>query len=187
MGTALREGYWQPEDYTDYGDQHINNFDLSTSAAILEGDGDNLSSMLWDNMLFDEEQKMYFEQGIEQRKVYYPCIDLSNIQAYLFNGIDDIDFLYQDFNAGTYTSSEISEDETTQSFVLGSKSQFVFLRNKSINKVIPALMLVGAENMSDEEINFIQSRNCALGKIAVTVNAAFVISAVPLKLVVVKL
>jgi len=26
MGPALREGYWQPEDYEDYGDKYIANF-----------------------------------------------------------------------------------------------------------------------------------------------------------------
>jgi len=26
MGAALREGYWQPESYNDYGDKHLNNY-----------------------------------------------------------------------------------------------------------------------------------------------------------------
>jgi hypothetical protein len=56
MGPALREGYWQPEDYKDYGSK----FNVSkTFPAAAESDDDY--ALIWDNELFDEEQNIYYE------------------------------------------------------------------------------------------------------------------------------
>lgn len=72
MGPALREGTWQPEDtYAKYGDKKsLSNLDLNSN---------NSSEIFWDNVLFDGEDKNYYEEGTNLNKVYYPCIDLSGL------------------------------------------------------------------------------------------------------------
>ena len=79
MGPAIRQGYWQPEDYTDYGDKYSdsirigpdyigkNNASLSSSNNV---------SFSWDNELFDGEQQLYYQYSSAQNKIAYPCINL---------------------------------------------------------------------------------------------------------------
>ncbi len=98
MGPALREGTWQPEDeYAKYGDKR---------QAAINIRLDN--SDVWDNELFDHEEKNYYEEGIGQAPVYYPCIKLNNtIMKYLTNehlivseeNNFDIDFLSKEEKA----------------------------------------------------------------------------------------
>ena len=77
MGLALREGYWQPEDYSDYGDKYNDSFWIGlNSLNTIEGTTGN-SYFEWDSELFPEEQNLYYEYGIDQKKIPYPCIDLS--------------------------------------------------------------------------------------------------------------
>jgi len=35
MGPALREGYWQPDNYHDYGDSYEASFELSAKKTLL--------------------------------------------------------------------------------------------------------------------------------------------------------
>ena len=77
MGPALRQGYWQPENYTDYGDQYNDSFNVSlVNSNIINGTTGN-SYFLWDDELFDNEQKLYYEYTAGQVKIPYPCIDLT--------------------------------------------------------------------------------------------------------------
>jgi len=78
MGPALREGYWQPENYGDYGDIRHMTLTFPTEA------GDSLTTessedivIDWDSQLFDEEEKLYYEVSVNQNHTYYPCIDMT--------------------------------------------------------------------------------------------------------------
>lgn len=78
MGPALREGFWQPEDYTDYGDQYNERY-LVNLANYSEGGVDGStgnSKFIWDDQLFEGEQDVYYELTAAQYKQAYPCIDL---------------------------------------------------------------------------------------------------------------
>ena len=80
MGPALREGYWQPEDYTDYGDQYNERY-LINLANYSEGGVDGStgnSKFIWDEKLFEGEQDVYYEVSAAQYKQAYPCINLQN-------------------------------------------------------------------------------------------------------------
>jgi len=77
MGPALREGYWQPEDYTDYGDQYNERFTIKLSdLKPVDGSTEN-TYFKWDDELFEGEQDIYYEYTAAQYKQAYPCIDLS--------------------------------------------------------------------------------------------------------------
>lgn len=82
MGPAMRESYWQPEDYRDYGDfysQHLNSIFFNSKNTKLPKWRDNKVSagFYWDSELFPEEEKGYYYLGVDtDTKHYYPCINL---------------------------------------------------------------------------------------------------------------
>jgi len=74
MGPALREGYWQPEDYHDYGERH--EYSGSITNNDITADSKKQAIIAWDAELFDTEDKLYYERTVNRTKIYYPCIDL---------------------------------------------------------------------------------------------------------------
>ena len=176
MGPALREGNWQPEDnYTNYGDKY-------TDALSFNEDGNfsyNLSSLGWDNELFDDEEKNYYEEGINQDKKYYPCIVLTGlmdrfipkkIQTLVDSDtatIESLSFIFTDVITKTETSGEESNEEDfkyLKYLPINSLSKFAFLREKETKKVIPVLMITGAQIYSDNTLSsLIADENAKIG------------------------
>ena len=78
LGPALREGYWQPDNYEDPGQSYQKEISYSNDNIKEEN-----ASFIFDELSFPEEQKEYYyndPQNItEEGKVYYSFIDLSNI------------------------------------------------------------------------------------------------------------
>lgn len=106
MGAALRESYWQPDDeYQDYGSNYSENIDINWKKAANPGymklytntKAKQFAGFGWDPYEQDDEQKLYYELGIERTKVYYPCIDLTKLW----------------FNKNAETSESHSVDQST--------------------------------------------------------------------------
>ena len=170
MGPALREGYWQPEDYTDYGDQ-LQFIDAlrtrwsSENKEIFLGDTGTSGCIGWDEKLFDEEEKLYYEQGERETQVYYPCIKLSRVYNQISDSINDYTFI---FNSNGYMTAidedgdgeeetiDINDIRYVTEFALGSKVLLRFLRYAGDNSIIPVLMIVGAKTMTQDDINFMK-------------------------------
>lgn len=155
MGPALREGTWQPEDdYANYGDKHSVNLTLDNKTNI---NNEVFISLGWDNELFDNELKNYYIIGADEKKVYYPCINLTNylnrfteknLNANVERDniiINSLSFIFEDSNI---------QENNKRYFAIGSQSQFAFLQNKETGIVIPVLMLTGAKDtLIDIDIN----------------------------------
>lgn len=83
MGPALREGYWQPENYQDYSEQHagicmLTTKDNTTTDNFKSVDTEDNFQFGWDTELFDTEQTLYYRSSVDEaEKIYYPCINLS--------------------------------------------------------------------------------------------------------------
>lgn len=79
MGPALREGYWQPENYQDYSEKHygtkVFKNDDDTDIAPINTEEDFVIG--WDPVLFDTEQNLYYESSVNLNRIYYPCINIS--------------------------------------------------------------------------------------------------------------
>ena len=136
MGPALREGYWQPEDYKDDGDKYL------STLNFLNTTNDAHANVIWDEELFNDEQKNYYEIGINQDIEYYPCIDLSDYWDYIKEHLDNLSFIYYDTEAIARTN--LAKYRT---YSVGSQSMFRFLKNSDTNEIIPVLMLIGAESL----------------------------------------
>lgn len=143
MGPALREGYWQPEDYNDYGDIYTDSFQINQTGEVIKGQTEK-ASYIWDTELFDEEQELYYEVGTQQDQQYYPGILLDSLlnQEEKIEW-DKIAFIYYDFIA----SEEQKSAKFKKSMVAGSQAQLVFLKTRADGTIKPALLLTGFKNL----------------------------------------
>ena len=84
MGPAIREGYWQADNYTDYGE-------YITTKLNSVGQVDGKASLVWDQEAFEGEQLSYYEVGVSQTKHYYPYFTLSpDIAGLMMTHFDDL-------------------------------------------------------------------------------------------------
>ena len=152
MGAALREGYWQPEDYTDYKDRYLNYYNFNpTVAEITSSRTNEFDSFVWDATPFEGEQSLYTKIGADQKKYTYPCIDLTagNLPNIFSDPahIQQLSFLFYDFDNFT-TSGNTSNVNAgrLRNFTIGSKCQYGFLK-RSNGVIKPVLILTGMETV----------------------------------------
>ena len=143
MGPALREGNWQPEDeYVGYGDQYDENIQPSYDSPAISTTSGKLK-FIWDKELFDEEEENYYEYGINQQKVYYPCIDLTKINSNIFEKLKE-----EDFRNGL--SFVYKNPKETNPYLLpqGTNCKFAFIKSASDDDadIIPVLMITNLYN-----------------------------------------
>lgn len=158
FGAAIREGYWTPEDYTNYGNR-LNDSIQVDLAPINDSDIfsfeinglTSYASFIWDKKNFEGEQESYYELGVNQDKNYYPCIDLkpAGLIDQIKDHLDDLCLLYWD-----YTPSETMPrtDNRLRSLPLGSQCQLAFIYDNNKN-VHPVLLITGEKSLygsSDE-------------------------------------
>ena len=180
MGPALRESYWQPdEDYQDNGTFHndtltLPEFNDTTVPAAFRKDEygffykpqGSYSSYGYDGMLSEDETKNYYYYGVEKKKKYYPCIDISKLGRNAENKTfeetykeqmqkDDVIPFSVIFNPSNEVKSEDDSDydmRYCKYYTLGSQAELVFLYNKTDNNVKPVIMLTGADELSNSEL-----------------------------------
>ena len=86
MGPALREGYWQPDDYQDYTDLvewiSKNNFIIPCTGNVTTYDNEatKFLTFILDSNKLPSEQDITFDYGIAQDTKHYMLIDLSQNQ-----------------------------------------------------------------------------------------------------------
>lgn len=175
MGPAIREGYWQPDDYTDYGDTHTTKLVLTGYATPVTGTS-GIDSFIWDTEPFEEEQKLYYTVGVSEEKKYYPVIYLGNVtnesdSNSLLNKIsshlDELSFLFYNYN-----SSEARTPNERRAFTLGSQCELGFMKQTNSNTINAVLILTGAKNLSDSELEYIKNGSPQLGKLTTSVKTS---------------
>lgn len=133
MGPALREGSWQADTYTDYGERYQEEIVIGGAST-----GKYLS-FTWDTEEFDGEQLNYFEtfgnEGQAIEKNYYICIDLSNVLDKIKNNLANLSYI---FHSGQKQCS------------IGSQAQFAFLRNTS--GVVKPVLLITDDTLAEAEL-----------------------------------
>lgn len=152
MGPALREGSWQADTYTDYGEKY------QESINIGSGSNNKHLSFKWDNEPFDGEQLNYFEtfgdSGAAMEKNYYICIDLTNILDKIKNNLTNLSYVFH-------------KDQKQCS--IGSQAQFAFLRTATLVK--PVLLITDETLAGDELTDASASGDGFIGLISSTVDA----------------
>ena len=173
MGPALREGHWTPEDYHNYGDTHVKTltfpkYQIETNLPISSEVSDYISA-IWDNQLFSSEQFNYYYYGIEETKIYYPCVRLTDEQyEFIVNQYNNseekiVNIVFYDYDA-QYDQVE-NVKYHWRSVAIGSGAQLIFIADqgdpvKARDRCIrPALIITEAESMSAEEINYMKQNS----------------------------
>ena len=149
MGAALREGYWQPEDYTDYG----NVYDATFYVWAGSNQEVERASFFWDTELFDYEQNSSYKFGILQEEKYYPCIDLTEHLDYVRQNYDRLSFLFYD-NMADHARSNVTH---IRSFAAGSQAVYGFLKVEGEIRPRPVLILLGATTLTEDELEAMYS------------------------------
>lgn len=151
MGPSLREGYWQPENYIDRGNTFTASYDLSLADKIVGGT--KYDTFLWDENLFEGEQDLSYSFGVLQENKYYPCINLSNIWNKIRTRLDKYSFIFNDNpNIANIATDAERRDNTNSLRILGFGSEAKLIFIKTNGNIIPALLLTGAENYSEDTI-----------------------------------
>lgn len=180
MGPALREGYWQPESYTDYGNSYTHDLTLTTyDTDVLIDDTDLDAAIGWDETLFDDEGKLYFEESVLREHVFYPCIKLVNgsnynlrnlVCGWLQSGLRP-SFIFNTNYYRDLTGDEINAAQNLQMFTLGGSMILGFIHEENASNVVPVLILTGTSEMTNEQIKFMITKgNPRLGVSDVNVN-----------------
>ena len=177
MGPALREGYWQPEDYTDYGNTfNFDDLSLSTyDAQALLSDTGNNTAIGWDATLFDSEDKLYFEETVLRNQIYYPCIALnstmlSRIATWVAAGKKP-QLIFNNNYYKDLTNDERLQAQNLEMFTLGGALKLGFMHGSSSATIVPILIVTGAEDMTDDQINFmINNGQSKLGIVDIDIN-----------------
>ena len=165
MGPALREGYWQPDNYSDYGDHK--NYQSLITQDDLTIDTDTGAVIAWDSILFDEEDKLYYQIGIDQATEYYPCIDLSGVFSNnIPSNLNEYSVVWKATAYGNYDWNDIQHLGVA---AVGSKAMIRFIK---INDAIkPVLMIESAKNFNATELErLIVSGSARLERYATTVD-----------------
>lgn len=165
MGPALREGYWSPNAYQDRGEQKTATAALPEAFNTVNMLNDAGDGMLvgWDNVPFDDEEPLYYEEGAARKPVYYPCIDISDregtgedwftrIRTMMEGSTDRLSFIWQNNYYKDLSADEESSIANISNMTLGGRMELGFMRVRNVIK--PILILKGAKTMTEEEIKF---------------------------------
>ena len=170
MGPAIREGYWQPENYTDYGNRLIDGLKIDISPLNGEIDCKTpYAEFIWDTEPFVGEQENGYKLGADQQQQYYPCVRLTDEAIELVkNHLEELSFLFWDFE-GTQTYPRSANK--LRSLPLGSQCQLAFIQSNTNN--YPVILLTGEKIMANGTLAWMK-QNGFIGKLTSTVAGAII-------------
>ena len=153
MGPALREGYWQPEHYDDYGDRkEISNLTLTNPARDIKVDTKESAIIAWDTELFDEEEKLYYEVGVSKKVEYYPCIKLNDaFPQGIPTDLEEYSLVWWANSSVEFPGDSTAWDSVKDLTVLAVGSQAIVRYIKFTNGTVePVLVVVGAKSFTGD-------------------------------------
>ena len=111
MGPALREGYWQPENYHDYGDIYKDELTISyRDENITAPSTDNLQ-FIWDgDKYYDSEEPLIYTADAAGNVEQHLTIDLSDCLEDVSKHLEDLSFVYCN-PSNVATIDEIRENQ----------------------------------------------------------------------------
>lgn len=112
MGPAMREGYWQPDNYHDYGDQYHDNITISKVAGDKPSPTTPYVQWKWDyEKYYTNETPVLYRVGIDAKPNAHLIIDISKCLDVIREHLDDLSFIYVD--PATIYAVDALEDEIT--------------------------------------------------------------------------
>ena len=161
MGPALREGYWQPEDYKDFGVKKTGSQVITSSSPVtinLTDTGYGFD-FAWEKEIYTGEQDVFFYNGININKVYYPYINLSSVSQAVLANITEYSFIYNNI----IQSDNSNADAIVNNQIYKVGADAVLMYATTGNGVFPALVLTGAKKLTNSELSRINRASPRLG------------------------
>lgn len=153
MGPALREGTWQPDKgYENYQENKTYNTTNSLLNIPITNSGAT-ASFIWDRQSFEEENKNYYNYGVDGLTLYYPCLKLDSemLRNLTKEDLSNIFLVYED-NYGVLSDGD---PRATHYLQLNTDDgcRYAFLKRKddSTSFPIPVLMITGVLSFLPEE------------------------------------
>lgn len=158
MGAAMREGYWQPEDYTDYGQAYQMHTILDENSEF-EDDKHIRCAVGWDTTPFDDDESIIYKYGVLENEKVYPCVDLTllfadnqgNVQ--IPQNISEYSFIYNQRFDGTDYINDLTK---VAIWHIDASCKICFQKitipNTNTQQIHCMLVLTAAKSLSDTEI-----------------------------------
>ena len=182
MGSALREGYWNPENYNDYGNKYTGNIRLNRTTSSkhttldlgiraqnipVSDTSDRYLEFMWGNGkdstgdeldIWADEQKSYYEEGVNLDKIYYPCIRISGpVLKKMIQNKENINLFSLLFYIGDETDNQrVLEDiDGWIGFNIGSQCQIGFRKgylkgDKTKPYIFPVFVMTGLDDYTED-------------------------------------
>ena len=95
MGPALREGYWQPENYHDYGDLYKDDLSISYREENIVQPSTSHLHFIWDgDKYYDSEEPLIYTANAAGNAEQHLAIDLSDCLDAIANNLDNLSLVY---------------------------------------------------------------------------------------------
>lgn len=148
MGSALREGYWTPNEYKDCNNKCSEVLQFNNS--YIEGTTNTYASVVFDTVPFDDELKLTYEIGINQEPHKHTCFYVNNFDSIAENYKDcnRWGIIFHNFTNGEYTVTN------GRILMMGSSCELVFIREA--NEYKPVIMILDDTTYSNTEISLLK-------------------------------
>lgn len=174
MGPALREGYWNPENYHDYGDLFSDSLKIGyKNSDITQGKTAYLKFM-WDgNKYYESEEPLIYTADAAGNMNQHLVIDISDHLEMVSQHLNDLCFVYcNPSNVATIAEiqEKINKNQSVEnanewiaalqnsmyfSYRIGSGCELGWVRSGSTRK--PVLIVTGVKELDDDTFNFIKT------------------------------
>ena len=185
MGPALREGYWNPENYHDYGDLFTDDLTVSHLLSKIKQGKTAYLKFIWDgDKYYENEEPIIYTANTAGNLNQHLVIDISDCCAQVAQHLNDLCFVYCN-PSNVATIAEIQEkiqenpnsvgnaDEWIASlqnsmyfsYRIGADCELGWVRRGSDRR--PVLIVTGAKGLDDDTFNFIQTNTYTVSMIDV--------------------
>ena len=163
MGPALREGYWQPENYQDYGNKYLAmNLQTETSQG-------KATYHPADEQCYDGNNKISYYIGDLQET--YLVIDVNDMnRSYIADNYDKLCFIYYDVQSVNQSLTQgispiqkaIYERNALRAIRIGGDCRFTYVKRSDTGDVILGLVIEASKYMSQDQLDFFTRENLTI-------------------------
>lgn len=179
MGPAIREGNWTPEEFGNYVSKYYDPIEFNGKANNVIKES-SLLSLIFDEKKFDGDTEIFWEEGLNLQKEYYPIIILNKyinkIKEWDEEELNKFQFTFISFNKSEEAQDDInqniedmggegseahnteSEDIVEEYFVINSDMEIIFLKDLDTNELLICGCLTGFDKLGYNITSF-EGRN----------------------------
>ena len=178
MGPALREGYWNPENYHDYGDLFSDSLEIGYNNSDIKQGKTAYLKFMWDgNKYYENEEPLIYTADAEGNMNQHLVIDISDQESLkkISKHLDDLCFVYcnpsnvatiDEIKGKIQSDPPITVENANEwiaalqnsmyfSYRIGSGCELGWVRSGNTRK--PVLIVTGVKELDDDTVNFIQT------------------------------